>query len=114
VTRNIWGGDTSLLNVHVWDITRPPEESATLVASLPLPVLAEPGTMRVCAQVFGLTVRWLGWHAESGEPAWGDPATSGQATDVLPDIWSGHAGWFAGHIQPWQSASMADLFEQVT
>lgn len=112
VTRNVWANQFDKLNVHVWDLTAPADESATQVAEFPTAVAGEPLPLRLCAQVVYNSIRVKIWHPFNPEPDWGlGDGTSAQANDVFPPrfVAPGFAGWYAGHIQPDQSAVYMDL-----
>ena len=46
---------------------------------------------------------------DEAEPAWDDPTHSGTVTLPAEWVFTGKAGWYAGHIQPGGAIGMSDL-----
>ena len=113
ITKNVWFDANWIFNVHVWDTSASPV--ATLIASFDLGSVLYPGgsyvpyPWSICARVIGNVVDFVVWPTGSPQPSWGDPAYGGAVT--LPPGFedAGHAGWYAGHLQPGEHAGFQDL-----
>jgi len=114
VTKNIFYGAPWIFNFHVWDTAQSPP--FTLIGATDLKnTLVRAGVVtplpwNFCARVIGSKLEFKVWPvAEALEPAWGDRTHGGSVN--LPAGWSapGKAGWFIGHIQPWNVAAFTNL-----
>lgn len=113
VAKNTYYGAEWQMNVYTWDTARSPyfvvHGAVDLRAPFELGDVPRPLPWKVCAKVEGRVVRIKGWRADESEPGWTNPSHTGAVT--LPSSWvfSGKAGWYAGHIMPGGQLSMADL-----
>lgn len=117
VTKNIWFGAYSGVNVHLMD-TSDEQRPIIQIAGKDLPGLrrsasandVKPYPWRGCARVVGNVVSLKIWPLAEPEPAWDDPAYGYSVT--LPDDWdvvAGHAGSYIGHLRPGRSLHYRDL-----
>lgn len=107
VTRNVWGGDRTVLNVHGWDLSSG-QGVFTLIGGNRPPVIASnpPLPWRACARAAGASITWKVWPLTMGEPSWSDPCCSSAASSTLT---GGRPGFYGGHIEPGGSIGFTDL-----
>lgn len=114
VTKNVWLGTYTSVNIHRWDLARPVGDGRfTLLAAFPLPAIAGPGggprplPWRLCASASADRVRFELWPLTRGEPAAGDACCTGSV--ALPATGPGRAGWYAGHLRPGHTVAYTAL-----
>lgn len=111
ITKNVWGGLYTTVNVHTWDTTA--QAPFTLVSQHNLTALgwpnpeATPLPWRMCASATGRVVRFKVWPLPGPEPGDDDPCCGGVTTVDLDG--PGRPGWYAGHLQPGHTLAYADL-----
>lgn len=111
VTKNIYGGQYTTVNVHQWDLSLPdPGGRFTYAGGWNLPGIGHPGPVaafpwRMCAGAAGSTVSFKVWPVSRPEPADGDPCCTGS----LPlAVWPGRPGVYIGHIPPGHTSAYTD------
>jgi hypothetical protein len=111
VTRNIWAGIYTVINVHAWDLNLPPDNGRFVLAGQwPLTGLGHPGPAapfpwRLCATAHANTVAFKVWPLTRPTPTDGDPCCTG----ALPlPVWAGRPGLYAGHLPPGHTLAYSD------
>lgn len=114
VTKGVWVGVNTVVNVHVWDTSQNPP--LTGIAGFPMTGLGAPNPQavplpwRMCANTTGHTVAYKVWPLSMAEPADGDPCCTGTATVAVGE---GRPGWYVGHLQPGDHVTYTDLTTEV-
>jgi hypothetical protein len=114
ITKNVWGGNFGVFNVHLWD-TALPGDPFTLIAQFDLQStfgtfgMGEPLPWRMCAQVVGVVLRFLVWPTRIGQPSWDDARYGGRVVLPRDAPTGGVAGFYAGHVQPGTEMRLSDL-----
>jgi hypothetical protein len=113
VAKNIVYGAEWQLNVYTWDTARNPyfqtHGSVGLRAPFESGNRPQPLPWKVCARVEGRQVRIKGWRSDEAEPGWSNPTHTGSVTLPASWVYSGKAGWYAGHIPPGGTVGMHGL-----
>lgn len=113
VAKNVWYGAAWQMNVYTWDTGRQPYFG--IHGAVPLhEAYAAAGPMpdapwRVCARVDLNQVRIKGWWTSEPEPSWDDPVHTGSVQLPLEWVYSGRAGWYAGHVVPGGWMELGDV-----
>lgn len=101
VTKNIYRGVTTAVNVHRWEAGE-----FTSVGGWHLSGLGAPLPWRMCASAVGDVVWFKVWPLAEPEPADHDPCCSG---GVLVDVGDGRPGWYVGHLLAGEHVTYTDL-----
>lgn len=113
VAKNIVYGAEWQLNVYTWDSDRNPyfQTHGAVILRAPFERNDEPRALpwKVCAKVEGRVVRIKGWHGTESEPTWTSPSNTGSVTLPASWVYTGKAGWYAGHIDPGRTMGMSGL-----
>lgn len=113
VTKNVYGGATTVYNVHLWDSRRP--GVGTHIAQVnKAAAFTDVGLVprvprRLCAQVAGSRLTFKVWSQDRAEPGWADPV---HATSVeLPREWvfEGRPATYVGHVAANQTLTLSDI-----
>jgi hypothetical protein len=112
VMKNIYGGKTSLFNVHVWDTSKPDEAGRFTQLSGSDMAAALAGSRypwRLCARAVGSQITFKVWPAARPEPPW-TSKTHVRAT-VLPSGWDapGVPGIYVGHLAAMLTATFSEV-----
>ena len=113
-TKNVYFGATWIINLHVWDSRRTPQQRQIGQFDL-RPVLWPDGhpaplPWRLCARAVGSTLDFKVWRLNAeAEPAWGDTSHGGSATVPAKWVKAGKPGAYVGHIPPGGSTTFAGL-----
>jgi len=118
VTKNIWAGIVSNLNVNLWTIPATGPETLVNAAALDFSeVVYRSGPSQqisgfpwhVCARVEGpmLTVKL--WAGDESAPRWDDPASTRRMTLSAAWVYPGNSGWYIGHLQGGMTFSYTNL-----
>lgn len=109
VTKNVYFGETRLLNVHTWDTSRPGDPwSLVQQVNLTQQLGVSPMPWRICAQAAGDMVVVKVWGIGTPEPSW---TSSGLVRRIaLPSGWAapGKFGVYVGHLRAGKFATYAD------
>jgi hypothetical protein len=125
VTKNVYGEDFYLFNIHVWD-TRNTAAPFTKIATFDLSAIfggervsadgdpivrapLRPFPWRICAKAVGDLVSFVVWPLPGPQPDWDDPRYGGSARVPSEFVVAGQAGWYFGHLQPGSSLLYSDL-----
>lgn len=113
VTRNVWGGPSSIYNVHLWGATAGTPDPLAKFDLFDAVDGVEPTTpetsQHLCGRVRGLTLEVKVWPHHEPEPAWGDPDHS-RSIELPPSaLYGGRPGWYCGHLRAGATMAMAEL-----
>lgn len=103
VTKNVYAGAYTAVNVHQWNLDLPDGAGrfayagGWLLPGLGYPTTVAPFPWRLCASATGPTIAFKVWPLPGIEPADTDPCCTGS----LPlAVWPGRPGIYAGHLPP--------------
>jgi hypothetical protein len=107
-TRNVWGGDVAVINLHVWDMAKPMDQRGVQLTGFRLDGLlrpdgtAKPLPWRACARARGQEVHVKVWPAAEAEPAEWPGTRYGYGSVVAPEFVydDGRPGGYVGHLEP--------------
>jgi hypothetical protein len=109
VTKNIYGGFTTIFNIHAWDTSKAVPNVQIGQVDMVQSLHRFPYPWHVCARAVGTSVSLKTWSGTQPEPEWDDALHVRSATIDEQYVYPGKAGWYIGHLPAGSSADFTNL-----